>query len=716
MENLTSSSNPYTIDEAVSDPVMFFGRSELFSWIEDMLQNRPLGEPLILFGPPGVGKSSILKQLALGRLGEGMAVFQTDIKNLPLENLCSFLWALAEKINEDTVSSDVKILVSPVEYSRFSAEPGAAFEEFLAIIREDRLQEKQLVMAFDDLDILIGQSQEGYPEYEILSYLHNLLQRDKDLSCIITLNVPVDKLPPNALAPFNLSNQFEVSNFDLETTLTFLKQSVLFNTSAVVGEYIFKLTDGHPGDIQRLCYRLYERRLKNQLLHITLADVASITRQSVQENGFQTAVHKKFSKESATITSGNTIVGSGHNGTVLAGESSEKGRFGKTSFILAVLVIGLFAGVGLILAGALEQLDNTIAGGLSTDTPSGSDLNANDNSPIIAPLPEPTVEPTITWAPATHTPIPVIEATATAEPLPTNTEAPPSSTPLSHTPMPDPTLITGSDEIPAEIIRETDNMSMLVIPSGAFIMGAPESDPSAGIDERPEHEVTIDTFYMDKYEVTVAQYAAFLNTLGTYLEACQEVDCAWPRERIGYTSYLLEIEEGEGVIYAAMDGFENYPINHVSWYGADSYCRAMGARLPTEAEWEYAARGPDGRIYPWGNDPPDQTRAVYFSNAFEDLKPVDALPAGASPFGIFGLAGSMWEWTADWYDPNYYAESPAENPPGPADGEGKVIRGGAWPNNNQADRIRSANRNWRETIFFSPDLGFRCAYDLPDDM
>ncbi|NIT56874.1 MAG: AAA family ATPase, partial [Aliifodinibius sp.] len=280
MENLTSSSNPYTIDEAVSDPVMFFGRSELFSWIEDMLQNRPLGEPLILFGPPGVGKSSILKQLALGRLGEGMAVFQTDIKNLPLENLCSFLWALAEKINEDTVSSDVKILVSPVEYSRFSAEPGAAFEEFLAIIREDRLQEKQLVMAFDDLDILIGQSQEGYPEYEILSYLHNLLQRDKDLSCIITLNVPVDKLPPNALAPFNLSNQFEVSNFDLETTLTFLKQSVLFNTSAVVGEYIFKLTDGHPGDIQRLCYRLYERRLKNQLLHITLADVASITRQS----------------------------------------------------------------------------------------------------------------------------------------------------------------------------------------------------------------------------------------------------------------------------------------------------------------------------------------------------------------------------------------------------------------------------------------------------
>jgi formylglycine-generating enzyme required for sulfatase activity len=256
---------------------------------------------------------------------------------------------------------------------------------------------------------------------------------------------------------------------------------------------------------------------------------------------------------------------------------------------------------------------------------------------------------------------------------------------------------------------------MLVIPGGSFVMGAPDTDPSAGFDETPEHEVTVDTFYMDKFEVTVAQYAAFLTTLGTYEEACQETDCAWPRSLIGYTSYLLEIGEGDAQTYEAMAGFENYPINHVSWYGADSYCQAMGARLPTEAEWEYAARGSDGRIYPWGNEPPDQTRAVYFSTSYTDLKPVDALPDGASPFGIYGLAGSMWEWVSDWYGPNYYGESPAENPQGPEDGEGKVVRGGAWPNNNQEDRIRSANRNWREIIFFSPDLGFRCAYDLDVD-
>jgi formylglycine-generating enzyme required for sulfatase activity len=255
---------------------------------------------------------------------------------------------------------------------------------------------------------------------------------------------------------------------------------------------------------------------------------------------------------------------------------------------------------------------------------------------------------------------------------------------------------------------------MLVIPSGTFVMGAPESDPSAGDDEFPEHEVTVDTFYMDKFEVSVSQYAAFLNTLETYREACANIDCAWPRQIIGYTSYLMEIREEESVTYEAMEGFEDYPVNHVSWYGANSYCQAVGGRLPTEAEWEYAARGTDGRVYPWGDDPPNWTRAVFFSSAYSDLKPVDALPDGASPFGVFGLAGSMWEWVSEWYGYDYYQNSPAENPLGPEDGESKVVRGGAWPNNNQADRVRSANRISRDPSFFSPDLGFRCAYTLTE--
>lgn len=254
-------------------------------------------------------------------------------------------------------------------------------------------------------------------------------------------------------------------------------------------------------------------------------------------------------------------------------------------------------------------------------------------------------------------------------------------------------------------------MEMVLIPEGTFLMGAAEDDFSAAPDERPQHEVHLPQFYMDKYEVTVEQYAAFLNRLGSYERACEGVDCAWPQELAGYTSYLDRQDIGDGSVqYFAVTGFALYPINHVSWFGAQMYCESVGARLPTEAEWEYAARGTDGRVYPWGNTTPDPEGdlAIFQSESYEELLPVDALPNGASPFGIFGMAGSMWEWTADWYNEDYYEESTFDDPAGPETGFARVIRGGAWPFNNQADRIRSTNRSSLTPDFISSAVGFRC--------
>ena len=199
--------------------------------------------------------------------------------------------------------------------------------------------------------------------------------------------------------------------------------------------------------------------------------------------------------------------------------------------------------------------------------------------------------------------------------------------------------------------------------------------------------------------------------MGGHERACEGVDCAWPQELAGYTSYLILQDLGDGTEqYYATTGFANYPINHVSWYGAEAYCESVGARLPTEAEWEYAARGTDDRIYPWGNIQPEPggDRAIFQSESYEALKPVDALPNGASAFGIFGMAGSMWEWTADWYKETWYSESNITNPTGPETGFGRVIRGGAWPFNNQADRIRATNRSSLSPDFLSSAVGFRC--------
>jgi formylglycine-generating enzyme required for sulfatase activity len=257
-------------------------------------------------------------------------------------------------------------------------------------------------------------------------------------------------------------------------------------------------------------------------------------------------------------------------------------------------------------------------------------------------------------------------------------------------------------------------MPMMLAPAGTFFMGSPEGDYNAGPDELPLHEVTLSAFYIDKYEINVAQFAAFLTELGGYERLCGSFDCGLPRTRAGFTSYVIE-EEGDGPRrYVALAGFENYPANHVSWYGAAAYCQWAGGRLPTEAEWEYAARGTDGRLYPWGDERPNPFLAVFNSENFEDLKPVDALPDGASPFGALAMAGSMWEWVADWYDEDYYGVSPAENPTGPNAGSEKVARGGAWPNNNLADRVRTTNRAANPPDFVSSAVGFRCVVPVAE--
>jgi formylglycine-generating enzyme required for sulfatase activity len=154
---------------------------------------------------------------------------------------------------------------------------------------------------------------------------------------------------------------------------------------------------------------------------------------------------------------------------------------------------------------------------------------------------------------------------------------------------------------------------------------------------------------------------------------------------------------------------DDHPIVNVSWDDARAYAKWAGVSLPTEAQWEKAARGTDGREYPWGNDW-DASKCVNSvgSNSPGGTKAVGSCPAGASPYGGLDMAGNVWEWCADWYGSGYYASSPGRNPAGPASGETRVLRGGSWLYGN-ATLFRSANRNYLIPSLRLNYLGFRCA-------
>ncbi|MBX3012145.1 MAG: transporter substrate-binding domain-containing protein [Caldilineaceae bacterium] len=226
-----------------------------------------------------------------------------------------------------------------------------------------------------------------------------------------------------------------------------------------------------------------------------------------------------------------------------------------------------------------------------------------------------------------------------------------------------------------------DMVPMVRIPAGEFLRGYGGGFP----DERFEQTLAMDEFYLDRYEVTNRQYAACV----------QAGRCALPRlpRSVNFANYYASSEYG------------NYPVIWVTWGDAVDYCAFRGKRLPTEAEWEKAARGSLGSLYPWGDREP--TTEANFNYAAPDVAPVGAFGGDISSYGVYDLAGNVREWVADWYQWDYYLAAPTTNPPGPAIGVTKVLRGGSW--NDIAVYLRSTSRKNFLPESFDSNLGFRCA-------
>jgi eukaryotic-like serine/threonine-protein kinase len=303
----------------------------------------------------------------------------------------------------------------------------------------------------------------------------------------------------------------------------------------------------------------------------------------------------------------------------------------------------------------------------------------------------------------------VVLATRTPSPSPTSTSTalPPSAT-ASPTFTPSPTKVPTSEVYGAPFV---------LVSAGEFQMGSETGD----IDEQPVHIVYLDAYYIDKYEVTNSLY-----------KACVDVGACKPPRQVNSNTRTNYYDSPE---------FSDYPVGYVDWNQAKSYCEWRGGSLPTEAQWEKAARGTDGRTYPWGEGI-DCNRANYDKNISSsgevgcpvemsfvgnfltygliaplamgvtvgDTTAVGSYPRGISPYGAYDMAGNVWELVADQYSETYYQSSPASNPLGPENGQGHVLRGGAFTD--AEFNVRAAERLWEGQMDVPADfVGFRCAKD-----
>jgi len=314
---------------------------------------------------------------------------------------------------------------------------------------------------------------------------------------------------------------------------------------------------------------------------------------------------------------------------------------------------------------------------LLTTSCTAKPITSNQSTPTVNPVLRTEVStPSPTLSPTESPTLPPLTSTSTLTSTPTIT-LPPTETPFP------------------QLIVDDKNIPMVLVPAGPFTMGVKDR---AKI-EQPPHTVYLDNYYIDQFEVTFEWFAQFLNEKGNQFEGLANwIEANDPDLRVHLKNDTWVVDEGN----------EKFPMNEMTWYGARAFCEWRGGRLPTEAEWEKAARGTDERPYPWG-DGIDCSLANYASCVHASV-PVDSYPEGKSPYGAYNLAGNMMEWVNDTYAPDYYANSPAENPTGPETGSFRIIRGGSWINN--VGQLRTTHRYPKLPVLTFTSVGFRCVREV----
>lgn len=413
---------------------------------------------------------------------------------------------------------------------------------------------------------------------------------------------------------------------------------------------------------------------------------------------------------------------------------SRRNRSAAWQWGLLGFIPGLFCGVivmvGVVSAGFLEYIIPTPTAQVITE--------------VVNIVLSPTVDPSIP-SPTPITEIVVVTATPdgsagaqsvapTTDPQATTVDSVAVEPTAIPTTMPSATIAPTTAPTQANVVPEILSAirSLTVsIPGGTFTMGTTPSEvvqaveecttrdagtclAAYGEDSYPAHPVELSPYLIETTEVTFSQYVAFLNYLGpnSHLNSCAGFPCIETRN--DNPDAVITFDSAN---YSIVETLAEHPVYGVTWYGAREYCETIGRRLPTEAEWERAARGDDGRIYPWGNT---WDNALAKTNRPADAPPgsfpVGSYPAGASPFGVLDMAGNVAEWVSDYYGEQFYAQQASQgtatNPTGPITGLDKVLRGGSW--NTVPFFTRTIHRQYWDPSDSQRWIGFRCAAN-PDD-
>ncbi|GIL12723.1 MAG: hypothetical protein BroJett038_14430 [Chloroflexota bacterium] len=396
--------------------------------------------------------------------------------------------------------------------------------------------------------------------------------------------------------------------------------------------------------------------------------------------------------------------------------------FGCAAVVGLALVIGAASGVfgedaaGFLVAGRPSQTPFVI-----TATPEPATPTLPPTEVLVSPTPQPTIGQVEALAP---TPTPTTDpAEIQIEPSATPTEAPTAAQSGALN-------VGAQSAIPDALQGQLTELR--AVDGGTFQMGTTAQEVAAAVNEcvnvfegncllaygedsSPPHNVTVDPFQMEVTEVTYAQFIAFLNWMGpnSHRSGCDGQICAATRAEDQNSNIIFDSAN-----YRVNPVIANHPVTGVTWYGARKYCATLNRRLPTEAEWERAARGPQNFLYPWGNTFDTalaNTSRPRVDPALDGSEPVGTYPQGASAYGMLDMAGNVAEWVSDWYSAAFYtqqAQSPSAiiNPTGPVAGTEKVVRGGSW------DAVpffaRSVHRQSFDPASQALWIGFRCAADL----